>query len=171
MNKNKLILLFAQGFGTGLSPLAPGTCGSFLGIAWFALLLSFENFWIFLGGQLASFIVSIWLCGKAEVILKKSDPGSVVLDEIVALPLCFSAPVCIHLFQDGVMPVLSDFFTLPTVWITVLGFLLFRFFDVLKPWPVNSSQRLPSGLGITADDLLAGGYTTILLGGVYWLWF
>ncbi|NCC59755.1 MAG: phosphatidylglycerophosphatase A [Verrucomicrobiae bacterium] len=171
MNKNKLILLFAQGFGTGLSPLAPGTCGSFLGIAWFALLLSFGNFWIFLGGQLASFIVSIWLCGKAEGILKKSDPGSVVLDEIVALPLCFSAPVCIHLFQDGVMPVLSDFFTLPTVWITVLGFLLFRFFDVLKPWPVNSSQKLPSGLGITSDDLLAGGYTTILLGGVYWLWF
>ncbi|HQC43013.1 MAG TPA: phosphatidylglycerophosphatase A [Verrucomicrobiota bacterium] len=171
MNKDKLALLFAQGFGTGLSPVAPGTCGSFLGIAWFALLLCPGNFWIFLGGQLASFILSIWLCGKAEVILKKSDPGSVVLDEIVALPLCFSAPICIHLFQHGVMPVLSVFFTLPTAWITVLGFLLFRFFDILKPWPVGHSQRLPSGLGITADDLLAGLYTTIILGGIYWLWF
>jgi hypothetical protein len=46
-----------------------------LGIAWFALLLCAENLWFFLGGQLASFIVSIWLCGKAEVILKKSDPA------------------------------------------------------------------------------------------------
>ena len=163
MNKKKFILFFSQGFGTGLSPIAPGTCGSFLGIAWFALLLGSGNIWFFFLLQLLGFVVSIHFCGKAEIILGKSDPSSVVLDEIVALPLCFTLPVCLYLYKHGVMPGINDFFAPSAMWITALGFSLFRFFDIFKPWPISASQKLQGGLGITADDLLAAVYTSLIL--------
>ena len=90
-----LVLWVAQGFGSGWSPVMPGTFGSLVGIGWLALLLSFENLAVFIGGQVLGIVVSIWICGRAELILGKSDPGCVVLDEIIAIPLCFTLPVLI----------------------------------------------------------------------------
>src|ERR1700733_615119 len=83
-------LWIAQGFGIGRIPVAPGTFGSILGMAWFAALVYFRSWPVFIVGNAVAVALSVWLCGEAERILKQTDPGSVVLDEIVAIPLCFA---------------------------------------------------------------------------------
>ena len=87
--KEEITLFVAQGFGVGRIPFAPGTFGSLVGLAWFALLLTGYNLWAYFGGTLLGLALSVWLCGAAERILGKKDPGSVVLDEIAAMPVCF----------------------------------------------------------------------------------
>lgn len=159
-------LWLAQGFGVGRVPKAPGTFGSVLGLAWLALLLALGNPWLFLAGALAGFALSVWLCGEAERILGRKDPGSVVLDEITAMPVCFLGWMKIHLAQTGQWPG-CDYFFASAQCLGVLGvFCLFRVFDVLKPWPVRQSQALIGGWGVTVDDFLAAGYVnlTVLAG-------
>src|SRR5205823_49959 len=85
-----LALWIAQGFGIGRIPIAPGTFGSVLGLAWFALLLHTGNLWLYLLGTVLGLALSVWLSGIAEEILQKKDPSSVVIDEIAAIPVCFS---------------------------------------------------------------------------------
>ena len=87
--KNKLILFLAQGLGIGRIPVAPGTFGSLLGLAWLALLLLPGNWWILGAGIALSTGLSVWLSGASEKILNQPDPGSVVIDEIIAIPFCF----------------------------------------------------------------------------------
>jgi phosphatidylglycerophosphatase A len=160
-------LWVAQGFGVGLMPFAPGMFGSLIGIVWFGLLLATGHLWVFVAGTLAGIALSVWLCGVAERILKQKDPGSVVLDEIVALPICFSGWVIILLCKTGKLPVFEDFFGRQN-WPLALGvFVAFRFFDVIKPWPVGQSQALPGGWGITVDDVLAAVYVNGLVLLVY----
>src|SRR5262245_53097009 len=86
---NSLKLWLAQGFGIGRIPFAPGTFGSLLGLLWFALLISTSKLWVLIAGTLLGLGLSVWLCGEGERILKQKDPGSVVLDEVAAIPLCF----------------------------------------------------------------------------------
>ena len=155
-----LILALAQGLFIGRIPFAPGTWGSLLGLAWFAALLSMGNLWVFLGLQVISFAVSIWACGKAEHILMQHDPGSVVLDEIVAIPLCFTLPILLN--GEKWLDV-GHFFGQRTWWLAAVGFTLFRLFDIWKPTPIRTSQVLPGGLGITVDDLIAGVYVSVLM--------
>src|SRR2546423_13450399 len=85
-----LALWIAQGFGIGRIPFAPGTFGSALGLLWLALLLHTGNLWLYLAGIAFGLALSVWLCGIAEKILQQKDPSSVVLDEIAAIPVCFS---------------------------------------------------------------------------------
>lgn len=161
---NSLILWIAQGFGVGRLPVAPGTFGSALGLLWFAALLG-GGFRLFLLGTLGGLAVSIWLCGEAERLLHAKDPGCIVLDEIVAIPVCFAGWVMWHVLATGRMPSPSGLVAGRT-WIFALGvFLAFRLFDVLKPWPVRQSQALPGGVGVTVDDLLAAVYVN----GVFFL--
>jgi phosphatidylglycerophosphatase A len=155
---NAVVLWLAQGLGIGRVPVAPGTWGSLLGLAWFALLLLPGKPWVFIGGTLLGLAASVWLCGAAEKILKQTDPGSVVLDEIAAMPVCFAAWVGILLFQNGSLPSPAWFFSGRRCWMTLGLFAAFRLFDVWKPWPVRQSQQLPGGWGITVDDLLAAVY-------------
>ena len=161
--KNNIVLLLAQGLGTGLVPYAPGTFGSILGMLWFIGLAFFQNLYFFLTMQVISFFISVYLCGKAEKILKMPDPGSVVLDEIVAIPLCYTLPVLLYVYRHNCMPDVGYFFIGKTCGRGITGFILFRVFDILKPWPIGNSQKLPGGWGITIDDLLAGLWTSILL--------
>jgi phosphatidylglycerophosphatase A len=154
-------LWIAQGFGIGRIPVAPGTFGSVLGVGWFALLLLTGKLWLFVLGTIAGIALSVWLCGVAEEILLKKDPQSVVLDEITAIPVCFMGWVAVLTWKTGAMPHLDYFFS-ASGWVHVLGvFTLFRFFDVLKPWPVKQSQWLHSGLGVTIDDVLAAVYVNL----------
>ena len=156
-------LWLAQGFGVGLVPFGPGTFGSLVGLLWFALLLMTGSIWIFLGGAVAGVALSVWLCGVAEKILGQTDPPSVVLDEIAALPLCFLSWVAILFCKTGSLPALGDFFSAHN-WPLALGvFVAFRLFDITKPWPVRQSQSLPGGLGVTVDDVLAAVYVNILV--------
>ena len=157
-----LALWLAQGFGVGRIPFAPGTFGSVVGVFWFFLLVATGNFWLYVTGLLFGIALSIWLCGVAEKILKQTDPPSIVLDEIVAIPLCFLAWVANDWFRRGHMPEAESFFRSPNWRFTLLVFVLFRFFDILKPWPVRQSQKLHGGWGVTVDDLLAAVYVAVL---------
>jgi phosphatidylglycerophosphatase A len=157
-----LTLWLAQGFGIGRVPFAPGSFGSVLGIGWLAILISSHSLWMFVGGIAAGAVAAALICGKAERILRQHDPGSIVLDEICAVPLCFVPWVVSEWMRKGTWPPLETFFGPKTWYITAVIFVLFRVFDILKPWPVRQSQRLPGGWGVVTDDVLAAVYVCAL---------
>ena len=162
--KSKLIVWVAQGFGIGRIPFAPGTWGSVLGVVWSIVLLeAFPPAAVVLT-VLVSSLFAVWCCGRAEQILGEKDPGSIVLDEIVAMPLVYAGLWFWQTsnFSDG----WSFWFIAKPVdlvemaqatWPALLGgFALFRLFDIWKPWPIRPLQRLPGGWGVVVDDLAAG---------------
>lgn len=134
----------AYGFGSGLSLWAPGTAGTIAAIPLYLLLRSLPVDW-YLGALLAMFLVGIWACDKTARELGTQDPSAIVWDEILGFLLAMTAA--------------------PTGWPWVLaGFVLFRFFDILKPWPIRElDRRVHGGLGIILDDLAAGAMTLVLL--------
>ena len=79
----------AQGFGLGRIPGTPGTLGSLAGLVWFTLLLLTGHPGLFLAGSVAGMLLSVWICDVGEKTLRQKDPGSVVFDEIAAMPVCF----------------------------------------------------------------------------------
>jgi phosphatidylglycerophosphatase A len=156
-------LFIAQGFGIGRIPFAPGTFGSLVGLLWFALLAAGGDLGAYLAASMLGVALSVWLCGEAEKTLGERDPGSVVLDEIIAIPFCFLPWVVSEWLRRGQqMPPLDVFFSGRGLVGTVFVFALFRLFDIWKPWPVRQSQRLPGGWGVTVDDVLAGFYTALV---------
>jgi phosphatidylglycerophosphatase A len=164
---NRLALWIAQGFGVGRIPVAPGTFGSMIGLLWFLLLLLAHNFWVYLAGTLIGLGVSVWLCDVGEKVLQQKDPGSIVLDEISAVPVCFLGWIVIVFEKDGSLPA-PEFFFARYHWPITLAILAgFRFFDVLKPWPVRASQSLPGGWGVTVDDVLAAFYVNAMVLAAY----
>ncbi|HVU99925.1 MAG TPA: phosphatidylglycerophosphatase A [Verrucomicrobiae bacterium] len=167
MKKSTFLLWLAQGFGSGRAPVAPGTFGSAAGLLWFLVLLWLPNPWLFLLACALGLLAAAWLCGEGERILCQKDPGSVVMDEIAAIPLCFAAWLIFDFTRSGAMPAAVDFFG-PHRWMYGIAvFALFRFFDVVKPWPVRQSQAVPGGWGIMIDDALAAVYVNIVVGACY----
>ena len=160
-------LWVAQGFGVGRIPVAPGTFGSVVGVLWFGLLLLTGSMWLFVAGTIAAIVLSVWLCGAAEKILGQTDPGSVVLDEIAAMPVCFLGWVALLVCKTNELPRAAHFFSAHTWPLTLGVFVAFRFFDVAKPWPVYQSQSLPGGWGVTIDDVLAAVYVNLVVLLVY----
>jgi phosphatidylglycerophosphatase A len=174
--KSKLIVWVAQGFGIGRIPFAPGTWGSVLGVAWSVLLLVAFPPMVSVLFIILSVPLSVWFCGRAEKILGQKDPGSVVLDEIVALPLVYAGlwaylvwlsaawevmPWRKALLTDAIVPPLAG---LPNAWPVLLaGFLFFRLFDIWKPWPVRPLQNLRGGWGVVVDDLAAALLANVCL--------
>lgn len=136
--RGRFAVWLATGLGVGLVSPAPGTIGGLWGLplAWLIMQLSP------LGAQIAAIvligIVGVAICGQAANVLGDSkDPQSIVFDEIAALPIVF----------------LGVATTGPGVW--VVGWLLFRLFDITKPPPTKWFEKLPGGLGIMADDWVA----------------
>ena len=158
---DKVVVWLAQGFGVGRIPVAPGTFGSVVGLLWFLLLLASGSLWVFAAGMVFSIPLSIWVCGEAEKILRQQDPGSVVMDEIIAIPICFLGWVLALYSASGKLPAPAYFLSAQMWPWTLAVFVAFRFFDVLKPWPVKQSQALPGGWGVTIDDVLAAGYVNL----------
>lgn len=147
------ILFIAEGFGSGRIPVGPGTWGSLVGILWLVMLLRVPHpLWAAVAA-LAAVGIAIPICSRAERILCRQDPGSVVLDEIVAVPLTFLGPLMVL----GTWPTSSGVTNLThrfwPEWI--VGFLAFRVFDIAKPGLIRRVQNLHSGWGVVADDLLA----------------
>lgn len=142
--------LLAFGFGAGCSPFAPGTMGTLLAVGVY-LPLSLLPLPVY-GLMLAVIVVlGIWLCGRAARDLGVHDHPGIVWDEIAGYLLTMLAA--------------------PTGWIWVLfGFVLFRLFDIWKPWPINwLDRRVAGGLGIMLDDLVAGVFAALVLQAVaYW---
>lgn len=159
--RDRLIVFVAQGFGSGWAPKGPGTFGSIVGIAWFALLLLCPNLTCYAIACVAGVFLSVYICGEAERILKLRDPGSVVIDEIIALPICY-LPYVITRGANGSLPDPVAAFTTDW-WIILAGFVLFRVFDIAKPPPIYQSQKLPGGWGVTVDDALAGAFTAVAI--------
>ncbi len=143
----KLVLGLATGGYVGYIPVAPGTFGSLLGVAAYGLISFLPMPAVFI--LIAGFALgAIWISHQAASILGAEDPGQVVIDEII-----------------GMMVALAALPALPLVWIA--GFFLFRFFDILKPFPISYlEKRCPGGLGIVIDDVVAGIFANILLRGV-----
>jgi phosphatidylglycerophosphatase A len=164
----RLILFAAQGCGIGRIPVAPGTFGSLLGLLWFAALLWTGELWLWVLGVLAGIFGAVWICGEAEKLLGLRDPGSVVLDEVVAVPACFAAWIFLMTFQTGELPAPQVLLQPRSLIITAGIFAGFRFFDVLKPWPVRQSQELPAGWGVVMDDILAAVYVNLLFLIAWW---
>jgi phosphatidylglycerophosphatase A len=161
---DKLVLFIAHGFGAGLIPFAPGTFGTLAGYGWIYLLLLFECKWIYLAGIVVGFFAAVWIGGRAEKILDAKDPGSIVIDEVAALPLAFLPPVFLNALGART-PAFGSYFSHGELNVStvVLPFLLFRLFDILKPLGINGLQKLPGGWGLVTDDFLAALYSAALL--------
>lgn len=160
-----LALFLAQGLYIGRIPIIPGTFGSGLGFLWFLLILLPGNFPLFVTAILFSFFISVICAESAEKTLRAHDPNSIVIDEIIAIPICFLG----WMYHAGIPDCPLWYFT-EGRWKTTLFILfLFRVFDILKPPPVRQSQKFPGGWGVTIDDVLAGIYVAILSG--LWLAF
>src|SRR6266404_5428273 len=113
-SKHVFLLWTAQGFGLGRIPWAPGTFGSVGGLLWLIVSLGSGGLWRFLLAQVAAIIFSVWACGVAEQVLRQKDPGSIVLDEIVAVPICFLAWIGIVTARAGSLPAPEYFFSRET---------------------------------------------------------
>jgi phosphatidylglycerophosphatase A len=135
---------------------APGTWGSAAGVLYFLVCFYYMGV---LGNLLASALgayFAVGICGEAEARLGKHDPGEVILDEFVAMPLCFLG---------------WQWLAGSHAWAVLLaGFALFRYFDIRKPWVINSLQELPGGWGIVADDVAAALATCATLHIVHVIW-
>jgi len=130
-------LLLAFGFGSGLSPKAPGTIGTIAAIPlwWLLAQLPLASYLIVV---LVSAIIGIYICGAAAKTLGVHDHGGIVWDEFVGFWIAMAA--------------------LPVTWTSlILGFVLFRFFDIVKPWPISwLDKKVSGGFGIMIDDVIAG---------------
>jgi len=153
-------------FGLGKLPVAPGTFGSLPAAVVFALLCLCEAS----AGMILIVMAVLALLGSfvcvrfAPVVIAatgKSDPGEIVADELAGQAVAFLAVA--FLFGGSV--------SVSQIWITTgLGFLLFRLFDIVKPWPIHKLEKLPEGWGILADDILAGVFAAVILSVCFKLW-
>jgi phosphatidylglycerophosphatase A len=159
------VVWLAQGLGTGQSPVAPGTMGSVLGLGWFALLAWSGSTWFLVAATLAGCVMAVPVCTRAERLLGRKDPGCVVLDEIVALPVCYLGIWLEDVAKTGLRPGVSEFFLPPGLAWLAAGFVVFRLLDALKPPPIGACQNLPAGWGIVADDVVAAFITGLVLAG------
>ena len=134
----------AFGFGAGLVPWAPGTMGTLVAIPLYLLLQGLSP-GVYLLVLVGLFLIGLWACDKTARELGGGDPGAIVWDEILGYL------VTMALAPPG------------WAWI-LLGLVLFRFFDILKPWPIGPlDRRVTGGLGILLDDLVAGAMAWCLL--------
>ena len=155
--KHKISWFIATWFGSGLLPKAPGTWGSLAAIPFAYLFSIYTCPYAQLFGITALFFIGICVSDKIEESAQIKDPGFIVVDEVVGqwmalLPLPF-----LYTIID------TNSFYLYSVPIAVAGFLVFRLFDIWKPWPVNyADKNIPGGYGIMFDDVIAGMYALIV---------
>jgi phosphatidylglycerophosphatase A len=140
---DKVSLVLAAWFGTGLIPRAPGTCGSLAAIPFILLIGPLGLAWTSLV-VLAFIVLSVGVAGRTARLLDEDDPSVVVIDEVAGMAVAL--------------------FLVPQSWLSLaLGFVLFRLFDILKPYPINFFEKIEGGKGIVSDDLAAGVYANLCL--------
>jgi phosphatidylglycerophosphatase A len=142
--------LMALGFGSGLAPKAPGTFGTVVGLAMFGLIAG-HPLWLKLIMIALLFVAGISICGKTAQALGTPDHSSIVWDEIVAMMLVLA-------------------FTPPSIIWWSIAFILFRLFDIWKPFPIKQcDDKIKGGFGVMFDDLLAAIYAILLIQLSLWL--
>jgi phosphatidylglycerophosphatase A len=141
-------LMSATVFGVGYAPVAPGTFGSAAGLVMWWLLPPSP---LVQGAAIVGlFALGAWSSRVAEECCGRIDPGHVVIDEVMGM--------------------LITMFMIPVGWIgAALGFLVFRALDVLKPYPADRLERLHGGVGVMADDAMAGIYANLATHGLIWV--
>ncbi len=142
------VYCLAFGLGTGLSPKAPGTFGTLLAVPLFWWMADWH--WaLFVGVIIAMMLIGIYLCGETARAMHMHDHPGIVWDEIVG-------------YLITMIPLSKDWRAM------CLGFVLFRFFDIVKPWPISLADKgVKGGFGIMLDDILAG-FMAALVGGLLW---
>ncbi|MFB3885621.1 MAG: phosphatidylglycerophosphatase A [Thermodesulfobacteriota bacterium] len=144
---NHFIRLLATGFGVGYSPMAPGTVGTLLAIPMY-YFLSAIPFPLYELTLVTFFFLSSWISGQAQTLWARGDDPRIVIDEMMG-------------------------FFITMLWVPkatlfiILGFFLFRVFDILKPPPIRLIERAKGGWGVVLDDVLAGVYANIVLQLIY----
>jgi len=140
----KVVILLTTWGGVGLSPIAPGTAGTAAAVPLFLILalLPLKGYLLILS---TIFLLACWLAGKAEKIFNQHDSRCIVIDEVV-----------------GFLTTMTSFH--PSLSSIILGFCLFRFFDIVKPPPISFlEKRIKGGFGVVLDDVAAGIYANIVL--------
>jgi len=146
----RLALWISTCAGAGYFPVAPGTVGSAVGLLALAALRAWGGAgWSEPVAIGAVFVAGAWSAGRAEVHFGRTDPGQVVVDEVLGML------VTLALVPVGALGALA-------------GFVLFRVFDIVKPWPARRLERLPGGWGVMADDAMAGVYAHVALRALAW---
>jgi phosphatidylglycerophosphatase A len=131
------VLLLALGFGSGLAPVAPGTFGSLVGLAFAVAVAPLGLSWN-VALVAAAVVAGIWICGEGARRLGVHDHPAIVWDEVAGMTITMLAAP-------------------PTWWGAALAFVLFRLFDIAKPWPIREVDHgMTGGLGIMLDDVMAG---------------
>ena len=154
----QMVMAFATLGPVGRIRRAPGTWGSLAGLFYFTVFFVQQSWLGTVVFGLAGLYLAVALCGEAEFRSGRRDPGEVVLDEFMAMPFCF---IGWRALTEAAPP-----------WaIFLAGFLLFRFFDIVKPLGIRQLQDLPDGWGVVADDFVAAVATclTMHLAAVLWL--
>jgi phosphatidylglycerophosphatase A len=141
---NTLARVLATWFGCGYFPKGPGTAGS-IGALIVAWPMRHQPPWFFALLALILLAPAIWSAGSTALQIGKKDPQIVVIDEVVGQWIALAGAAIYS----------------PSSWIA--AFLLFRTFDIWKPWPVRQLEKLPSGTGIVMDDVMAGIYAALVL--------
>jgi len=137
------IILLASGFGAGYSPIAPGTFGTLVAIPIY-LFLSRIPFPIYELTLLTFFFLSSWISERAQTYWGKKDHPRIVIDEVLGF-------------------LVTMLWVPRTAFLIILGFFLFRFFDIVKPPPIRLAEKTKGGYGVVLDDVLAGVYSNIIL--------
>ncbi len=140
---NRIVLLLATGLGVGFSPLAPGTMGTLIAVP-ISLIFSAIPFPLHELTIVTFFFLSIWISDKAQRYWGKKDDPRIVIDEIMGF-------------------LITMLWVPQTALFIMIGFFLFRFFDILKPPPIQRLERVKGGYGVVLDDVLAGIYANIVL--------
>jgi phosphatidylglycerophosphatase A len=134
----------ALGFGAGLAPVAPGTCGSLVGLA-IALAIAPLGLAASVAAVILATVAGVWICGASARRLGVHDHPAIVWDEVAGMMLAMLAAP-------------------PTWWGALLAFVLFRIFDIWKPWPIREIDHgMRGGAGIMLDDVMAALFAAALL--------
>jgi len=136
---------------------APGTLASFVGLIYYTLFFFEADPLVFTLLMFLSLYLAIAFCSEAEIRLRRHDPPEIVLDELIAVPLCFVG-------LEGV------FVHYPVWMVMLLGFFVFRFYDIFKPFGISRLQKIKGGAGIVVDDLAAAVMTSLTLHLGFWIW-
>ncbi len=169
---NPFAAFLATGFGSGLSPVVPGTVGSLVGLAigwglsrWFATIhihIHVASVGPVVGLLMSGLfvgLVGVAVSGPVCRALGSEDPGCIVIDEVAGQLMACAAVPLFWPYSSGLAEACA--------WIG--SFVLFRFFDIVKPGPIRSSQELPGGWGVVVDDVLGGLAAAAVLAGIGWL--
>lgn len=149
---DRLAYWIANGAGAGLAPIAPGTFGAAEGVAIFLITSAklgnspIMHLIVLIALNIVVFALGVWAASRTCEICGLKDPGVIVIDEV-----------------SGQLIAITPLAFVPSPAGIIAAFLLFRFFDIFKPYPIRKLERLPGGLGVMADDALAGLYAAVLI--------